>query len=184
MQENLGIAAEHGFYIRWPGEEEWDALKEDADYSWRDMVLPILKVYADSTDGSHTEEKESALVWNYSNADPDFGRWQVRKSFIILLSCCRQRHLALIVTGRFTSFASVQEGLPSPIMPCKQCLFSAEPPMEQDEASDAERKCTKFSTRALGAALMLLRKNSKLLTANNVLNAGAGAFGSLGRSAQ
>lgn len=41
------------------------------------MVLPILKVYADSTDGSYTEEKESALVWNYSNADPDFGRWQV-----------------------------------------------------------------------------------------------------------
>lgn len=77
LQGNLGIAAEHGFYIRRPGEEEWDALKEDAGSAWRDMVLPILKLYTESTDGSYTEEKESALVWNYSNADPDFGRWQV-----------------------------------------------------------------------------------------------------------
>lgn len=41
------------------------------------MVQPIMKLYADSTDGSYTEEKESALVWNYSQADPDFGHWQV-----------------------------------------------------------------------------------------------------------
>ena len=77
VQGKLGIAAEHGFYIRRPGEEDWEAIKEDADSAWRDMVLPIMKVYADSTDGSYTEEKESALVWNYSNADPDFGHWQV-----------------------------------------------------------------------------------------------------------
>lgn len=77
LQGRLGIAAEHGFYIRRPGEEVWDALKEDAGTGWRDMVQPIMKLYADSTDGSYTEEKESALVWNYSQADPDFGHWQV-----------------------------------------------------------------------------------------------------------
>ena len=86
-QGKLGIAAEHGFYIRRPGEEEWDAIKEDADSAWRDMVLPIMKVYADSTDGSYTEEKESALVWNYSNADPDFGHWQVPPSPRHALRC-------------------------------------------------------------------------------------------------
>ena len=83
-QGKLGIAAEHGFYIRRPGEEDWDAIKEDADSAWRDMVLPIMKVYADSTDGSYTEEKESALVWNYSNADPDFGHWQVQPPLPLL----------------------------------------------------------------------------------------------------
>lgn len=77
IQGQLGIAAEHGFYIRRPGEDTWDTLREDMDDNWREMVLPIMKVYADSTDGSYTEEKESALVWSYSQADPDFGRWQV-----------------------------------------------------------------------------------------------------------
>lgn len=56
----------------------WEAIKEDAGTGWRDMVQPIMKLYADSTDGSYTEEKESALVWNYSQADPDFGHWQVK----------------------------------------------------------------------------------------------------------
>ncbi len=77
VQGKLGIAAEHGFYIRRPSQEVWDAIKEDAGTGWRDMVQPIMKLYADSTDGSYTEEKESALVWNYSQADPDFGHWQV-----------------------------------------------------------------------------------------------------------
>lgn len=76
MQGKLGIAAEHGFYIRRPGETRWDALKEDDGNGWREMVQPIMKLYAESTDGSYTEEKESALVWNYSQADPDFGHWQ------------------------------------------------------------------------------------------------------------
>ena len=53
------------------------AIRENEEHAWRDMVLPILQVYTESTDGSYTEEKESALVWNYSNADPDFGHWQV-----------------------------------------------------------------------------------------------------------
>ena len=31
----------------------------------------------ESTDGSYIETKDSALVWNYRDADPDFGSWQV-----------------------------------------------------------------------------------------------------------
>jgi trehalose 6-phosphate synthase/phosphatase len=31
----------------------------------------------ESTDGSSIEAKESALVWYYKDADPDFGSWQV-----------------------------------------------------------------------------------------------------------
>ena len=82
MQGKLGIAAEHGFYIRRPSQQVWEAIKEDAGTGWRDMVQPIMKLYADSTDGSYTEEKESALVWNYSQADPDFGHWQVRPAAV------------------------------------------------------------------------------------------------------
>ncbi len=48
-----------------------------ADFSWKAMTLPILKQYQESTDGSWIENKESALVWHYGDADPDFGNWQV-----------------------------------------------------------------------------------------------------------
>lgn len=38
----------------------------------------MLQMYADSTDGTHVQEKECGLTWAYAAADPDFGRWQVR----------------------------------------------------------------------------------------------------------
>lgn len=37
-----------------------------------------VQVYTESTDGTSIEVKECALVWHYSDADPDFGAWQVR----------------------------------------------------------------------------------------------------------
>ena len=46
---------------------------------WRGIVVPILRLYTESTDGSWVEEKESAVVWHYSNADPDFGSWQAKE---------------------------------------------------------------------------------------------------------
>ena len=42
------------------------------------MVLPIFELYTDATDGSYIEKKESALVWHYRDADPDFGLWQAK----------------------------------------------------------------------------------------------------------
>ena len=41
------------------------------------MLSAACQVYTESTDGSNVEAKESALVWHYRDADPDFGHWQV-----------------------------------------------------------------------------------------------------------
>ena len=41
-----------------------------------------LQVYTESTDGSYLDIKESALVWHYKDADPDFGRWQAKVCYI------------------------------------------------------------------------------------------------------
>lgn len=49
------------------------------DFTWKDIVEPILKLYTESTDGSFVEAKESALVWHYRDADPDFGSWQAKE---------------------------------------------------------------------------------------------------------
>lgn len=43
------------------------------------LVLPILELYTESTDGSFIEDKESAVVWHYCDADPDFGSTQAKE---------------------------------------------------------------------------------------------------------
>lgn len=76
---NLGLAAEHGFYLWTPGSADWAVQDPDMGFGWKEIVEPILQVYTESTDGSHIEAKESALVWHYRDADPDFGSWQAKE---------------------------------------------------------------------------------------------------------
>ena len=77
MQDGLGLAAEHGFFFRRTGSLEWDTRSSVEEMSWRSIVGPILQQYTESTDGSYVEKKESAFVWHYAAADPDFGSLQV-----------------------------------------------------------------------------------------------------------
>lgn len=78
--ERLGLAAEHGYFLRYQASHEWENQSGGhADLGWKDMVIPILQVYTEATDGSYLDVKESALVWHYKDADPDFGRWQAKE---------------------------------------------------------------------------------------------------------
>ncbi|CAM6098164.1 unnamed protein product [Calypogeia fissa] len=77
--DRLGIAAEHGFYYRWKKEDEWTTCVNAADFEWKEVALPVMKLYREATDGSYIEEKESAIVWHYQDADPDFGSWQAKE---------------------------------------------------------------------------------------------------------
>lgn len=38
-----------------------------------------MRLYTETTDGSTIETKETALVWNYQFADPDFGSCQAKE---------------------------------------------------------------------------------------------------------
>lgn len=76
---SLGLIAENGFYYRAPASLNWEMLLPTADLSWKKMALPILQQYQESTDGSSIETKETALVWHYRDADPDFGNWQAKE---------------------------------------------------------------------------------------------------------
>lgn len=49
-----------------------------ADTSIHVSICMAMQVYTESTDGSYLDVKESALVWHYKDADPDFGRWQAK----------------------------------------------------------------------------------------------------------
>lgn len=75
--ENLGLAAEHGYFIRWNKTAEWESLATELD--WKEIVEPIMNHYMEATDGSSMEVKESALVWHHRDADPDFGSCQAKE---------------------------------------------------------------------------------------------------------
>ncbi|EEF52030.1 probable alpha,alpha-trehalose-phosphate synthase [UDP-forming] 9 [Ricinus communis] len=77
--ENLGIAAEHGYFIRWTRMSNWETSSLAADFDWKKMAEPVMKLYTEATDGSYIEAKESALVWQHQDADPDFGSWQAKE---------------------------------------------------------------------------------------------------------
>ncbi|KAK7317199.1 hypothetical protein RJT34_01214 [Clitoria ternatea] len=74
--ENLGIAAEHGYFTRWGKQSSWKMSHIGTDFAWKAIAEPVMRSYAEATDGSYIETKESALVWHYRDADPDFGSWQ------------------------------------------------------------------------------------------------------------
>ncbi|GLJ11940.1 hypothetical protein SUGI_0180630 [Cryptomeria japonica] len=75
----LGIAAEHGYFLRWSPHAEWETCVTVADFDWKRTAEPVMKLYAETTDGSAIESKESALVWHYQDADPDFGSCQAKE---------------------------------------------------------------------------------------------------------
>uniref|UniRef100_A0A0E0ERP4 Trehalose 6-phosphate phosphatase n=1 Tax=Oryza meridionalis TaxID=40149 RepID=A0A0E0ERP4_9ORYZ len=77
--DKLGIAAEHGYFIRWNKEGEWETSSSAQDCEWKNIAEPIMEVYKETTDGSSIETKESGLVWHYQDADHDFGSCQAKE---------------------------------------------------------------------------------------------------------
>ncbi|XP_010653280.1 probable alpha,alpha-trehalose-phosphate synthase [UDP-forming] 10 [Vitis vinifera] len=77
--ERLGIAAEHGYFMRWNESTKWESCNLAADLDWKKVVEPVMRLYTETTDGSNIEIKESALVWHHQDADPDFGSCQAKE---------------------------------------------------------------------------------------------------------
>eukprot|EP00262_Sarcandra_glabra_P013956 TRINITY_DN3973_c0_g1_i1.p1 TRINITY_DN3973_c0_g1~~TRINITY_DN3973_c0_g1_i1.p1 ORF type:complete len:859 (-),score=141.24 TRINITY_DN3973_c0_g1_i1:255-2831(-) len=77
--EKLGLAAEHGYFARSEHDTEWETCVPVADFDWKQIVEPVMRVYTETTDGSTIETKESAIVWHYQYADPDFGACQAKE---------------------------------------------------------------------------------------------------------
>ncbi|KAK8516406.1 hypothetical protein V6N13_097695 [Hibiscus sabdariffa] len=75
----LGIAAENGYFIRPKHDADWETCVAVPDFDWKQIAEPVMKLYTETTDGSAIETKESSLVWNYRDADPDFGFCQAKE---------------------------------------------------------------------------------------------------------
>ncbi|QCE08583.1 alpha,alpha-trehalose-phosphate synthase [UDP-forming] 5 [Vigna unguiculata] len=77
--ERMGIAAEHGYFVRTNQNSEWETCVPVPDFEWKQIAEPVMQLYMETTDGSNIEAKESALVWNYEYADRDFGSCQAKE---------------------------------------------------------------------------------------------------------
>ncbi|KAB5534171.1 hypothetical protein DKX38_017282 [Salix brachista] len=77
--QKLGIAAEHGYFMRWSVDEDWENCGQSNDFGWIQIAEPVMKLYTEATDGSSIEKKESGLVWHHRDADPGFGAAQAKE---------------------------------------------------------------------------------------------------------
>jgi trehalose 6-phosphate synthase/phosphatase len=81
---NLGLAAEHGMFISWPtknvdAKRRWETLVPETDRSWRSLAISIMEVYTSRTHGSYIEETEMKVLWQYRDADTEFGSLQAKE---------------------------------------------------------------------------------------------------------
>lgn len=75
----IGLAAEHGAFYRMSKDDSWHRVS-GVTQSWKEHVLPILEAAAAKTKGADVEQKNTALVWHYSQANSV----QAQKNLLIL----------------------------------------------------------------------------------------------------
>jgi len=80
----IGLAAEHGMFISWPttkktDKRRWETLVPETDRTWRSLAVTIMEVYTSRTHGSYIEETEMKVLWQYRDADLEFGYLQARE---------------------------------------------------------------------------------------------------------
>ena len=50
----------------------WTRLVHDYEEKWKEIALALMKRFCASTNGSFIEVKESAVLWQFKDADPVF----------------------------------------------------------------------------------------------------------------
>jgi trehalose 6-phosphate synthase/phosphatase len=65
------LVAEHGVWSKKSG-GDWE-LPEYLSNDWKELVRPVLDIFADRTPGTFIEEKDYSLVWHYRNTDQELG---------------------------------------------------------------------------------------------------------------
>jgi trehalose 6-phosphate synthase/phosphatase len=79
----LGLSAEHGSFMRYPGNDDWVDITESFGKQWQDEVLDVFQQFTERTQGSFIERKKVAVTWHYRRSDPEFGAFQA--------SACRKQ---------------------------------------------------------------------------------------------
>jgi trehalose 6-phosphate synthase/phosphatase len=88
----LGLVAEAGFFFRRanspplitkygdPGfDSQWERLVSDGHSSWKTIAKAVMEVYMERTHGVYIQEEESAVAWQFRDADPEFAHIQSKE---------------------------------------------------------------------------------------------------------
>jgi len=104
--KGLGLGAEHGFYYKWPagrgddvivphrttspphsspidvivgGKSKWMTIRALGDQTWMKAAKMMMEIYAQRTHGTYIEQKGNELIWQFRDADPEFGFMQSKE---------------------------------------------------------------------------------------------------------
>ncbi|TYZ65640.1 hypothetical protein PybrP1_000591 [[Pythium] brassicae (nom. inval.)] len=102
----LGLAAEHGYLYKWgdsrngagAGDDVWLCTKDNFDDSWKDLTHSVMDIYTQRTHGTYIELKGSALLWQFRDADPEFGQLQAKELHDQLNQVLEHFHVE-VITG-------------------------------------------------------------------------------------
>lgn len=80
---NLSLAVEHGFNFRIK-DGPWQELAPGVDTSWKAVAHSVMSGFAQRTHGAYILSKGSSIMWNFQEADPEFGVMQSKELNITL----------------------------------------------------------------------------------------------------
>jgi trehalose 6-phosphate synthase/phosphatase len=81
----IGLAAEHGSFFRMPqraggrGPHQWQTAMGLGDQGWMAPAKIVMDNYTVRTHGTYVEQKGNALIWQFRDADAEFGFAQSRE---------------------------------------------------------------------------------------------------------
>ncbi|EKX36313.1 hypothetical protein GUITHDRAFT_145880 [Guillardia theta CCMP2712] len=76
--EQMGLAAEDGYYYKWPGSplQRWD-VRMEVRADWKEVCRNVMEAYAERTTGTFIEgDKVASITWHYGSTNPEFGALQ------------------------------------------------------------------------------------------------------------
>ncbi len=104
--KNITLVAEHGAWLRHPG-EEW-ILTIDSDTRWKTLIRPLLEKYVKYTPGTFIEEKDFSLAWHYRNADHEFSSMNSKELKLQLLGFISNLNIGLMDGDRVIEIKSLE----------------------------------------------------------------------------
>jgi len=96
----IGFSAEHGSFIRQPGEKTWANLAEQFDMGWQAEVIEVFQKWTDRVHGSFIERKRCALTWHYRQADQEQALHAAQESHKELLAGVSKRWDVEVMEGK------------------------------------------------------------------------------------
>jgi trehalose 6-phosphate synthase/phosphatase len=81
--KGLGLAAEHGSFVRMPSKggqvSQWVSTINVTDETWKEPAKLLMDNYSVRTHGTYVEQKGNAMIWQFRDADLEFGYAQSKE---------------------------------------------------------------------------------------------------------